>query len=265
MTTHSMDEAETLCKRMGIMVNGEFVCLGRASQIKEKYGYGYEIDIRIKPLSNFQQNEIIEMINKNESKFNEDKINDNLMLEKTLKLDSNNFVKYNKKSKINKKEVKEILIKLNKDNYIEELSNDRLGKKINKDIEINGNISLITLLNWVFFIENAFKFIKTAFDYFDEIYLVEFIENNFLFKMKKGPKTKSIGFFFGLFEQHKEECFVTEYSIQQTSLEQIFNMFEDKQRQANLANKENNNDQVVEEEIKEEIIINDEVYNALLK
>ena len=28
MTTHSMDEAETLCKRMGIMVNGEFVCLG---------------------------------------------------------------------------------------------------------------------------------------------------------------------------------------------------------------------------------------------
>ena len=58
---------------------------------------------------------------------------------------------------------------------------------------------------------------------------------------------------------------VTEYSIQQTSLEQIFNMFEDKQRQANLANKENNNDQAFEEEIKEEIIINDEVYKALLK
>ena len=30
MTTHSMDEAETLCKRMAIMVNGEFVCLGKA-------------------------------------------------------------------------------------------------------------------------------------------------------------------------------------------------------------------------------------------
>jgi len=42
-------------------------------------------------------------------------------------------------------------------------------------------------------------------------------------------------------------------------------MFEDKQRQANLANKENNNDQAFEEEIKEEIIINDEVYKALLK
>lgn len=51
MTTHSMDEAETLCKRMAIMVNGEFVCLGKSGQIKEKYGYGYEVDVRIKPLS----------------------------------------------------------------------------------------------------------------------------------------------------------------------------------------------------------------------
>jgi ABC-type multidrug transport system ATPase subunit len=37
MITHSMDEAETLYKRMGIMINGEFVCLGKASQIKDKY------------------------------------------------------------------------------------------------------------------------------------------------------------------------------------------------------------------------------------
>ena len=34
MTTHSMDEAETLCKRMGIMVNGEFVCMGTSNYIK---------------------------------------------------------------------------------------------------------------------------------------------------------------------------------------------------------------------------------------
>jgi ATP-binding cassette subfamily A (ABC1) protein 3 len=263
MTTHSMDEAETLCKRMGIMVNGEFVCLGRAWQIKEKYGYGYELDIRIKPLNNLQQNEIIQFLNKNESNFNKDKINSNLTLEKMLKLDSNGFVKYNKKSKINKKEVEEILIKLDKANYIEELSNDRLGKKIFKDIEVNGNIALITLLNWIFFIKNAFKFIKVSFDYFDEIYLVEFIENNFLFKMKKGPKTKSIGFFFGLFEQHKEECFVTEYSIQQTSLEQIFNMFA--KEQTNIKTKENNTENKKDENSSDNgILINSEILDKLL-
>ena len=74
--------------------------------------------------------------------------------------------------------------------------------------------------------------------------------------MKKNQDTKSIGFFFGLFESNKSECFVTEYSIRQTSLEQIFSMFEEKHK------KSNNND---EEEKKEEIIIDDNVYNHLLK
>ena len=59
MTTHSMDEAETLCKRMAIMVNGEFVCLGKANHIKEKYGYGYEIEVRIMPMNENQISEIM--------------------------------------------------------------------------------------------------------------------------------------------------------------------------------------------------------------
>ena len=74
--------------------------------------------------------------------------------------------------------------------------------------------------------------------------------------MKKNDKTRNIGFFFGLFENNKDNCFVTEYSIQQTSLEQIFNMFEDVQRKK----KSNNN----EENKKEEILINDEIFNSLL-
>jgi len=227
MTTHSMDEAETLCKRMGIMVNGEFVCLGKASQIKENYGYGYEIDLRIKPLSVKQINCIIEELNKDEDILLKNKIMNNYMINDVLNIDSVNSisVKYDRKSRINRENIRNILIKLNKAKYIDELKENRLGKKILKDIEINGYIGIITLLNWTFFIENAFKFISVGKNYFDEIILDDFIENNFLFKMKKGPKTKSIGFFFGLFEKYKEKCFVTEYSIQQTSLEQIFNMF----------------------------------------
>jgi ATP-binding cassette subfamily A (ABC1) protein 3 len=227
MTTHSMDEAETLCKRMGIMVNGEFVCLGKASQIKENYGYGYEVDLRIKPLSVKQINCIIEEINKDEDILLKNKIMNNYMINDVLNIDSVNSIsgKYDRKSRINRENIRNILIKLNKAKYIDELKENRLGKKIIKDIELNGKIQLITLLNWIFFVQNAFKFIQNAKNYFEEIYLSEHIENNFLFKMKKGPHTKSIGFFFGLFEKHKEECFITEYSIQPTSLEQIFNKF----------------------------------------
>ena len=226
MTTHSMDEAETLCKRMAIMVNGEFVCLGKANEIKEKYGYGYEIEVRIKPLSE-------------------------LKFEKILK-ESN----LNKNLKINFQNINQILQEINKPNFINELTKGRFGSKIIREIQINNDIPIRTLLSWVFFVENALKFIKKAENYFENIILTEFIDNNFLFKMKKNQDTKSIGFFFGLFESNKSECFVTEYSIRQTSLEQIFNMFEDKQRKGN--NK-------INEEMKEEIIIDKNVYNALLK
>ena len=215
MTTHSMDEAETLCKRMAIMVKGEFACLGKSGEIKEKYGYGYEIEVRIKPIS--------------ESLF--EKI-----------ITENNF---DKNMKINLENIKTVLQKINKKNFIDELEKGRFGSKIVREIKINNDIPIRTLISWTFFVENALKFIRKAQNYFEAIILTEFIDNNFLFKMKKNQDTKSIGFFFGLFESNKSECFVTEYSIRQTSLEQIFNMFEEKHK------KSNNND---EEEKKEEII-----------
>jgi ATP-binding cassette subfamily A (ABC1) protein 3 len=38
ITTHSMEEAEALCTKMGIMVAGEFKCFGSSQHIKTKYG-----------------------------------------------------------------------------------------------------------------------------------------------------------------------------------------------------------------------------------
>jgi len=50
-TTHSMEEAEALCTKMGIMVKGEFKCFGPATHIKEKFGTGYEIEFKIKTMN----------------------------------------------------------------------------------------------------------------------------------------------------------------------------------------------------------------------
>ena len=266
MTTHSMDEAETLCKRMGIMVNGEFVCLGKASQIKDKYGYGYEIDIRIKPMNTSQQNEYINILNSNgfDLKFPYDTfINENHLISQN----TNNNNIYNKKTKVNKDNINDILIKLNKSSFCDELKENRLGNRIIRDIGINGSIPLSSLINWIFFIKNAFKFIRNAENYFEEIILSEHIENNFLFKMKKGENTKSIGFFFGLFEKHKEECFVTEYSMQPTSLEQIFNKFaKDQIAVQNSEKKKKNKDLEMQEnkETNNDIFVNQELFNKIL-
>ena len=233
MTTHSMDEAETLCQRMAIMVNGEFVCLGKAGEIKEKYGYGYELEVSIKPLS---ENKFEKIINEH---------------------------KFDKNQKINMENIKEVLTQLGDANFIKELNSQGFGSKIIRDITINGGIPIRTIINWTFFVRNALTFIKSAKNYFETIILTEFIDNNFLFKMKKNNETKSIGFFFGLFEDNKNNCYVTEYSIHQTSLEQIFNRF-DSNKGKKSENKENEG--ADEEEIKNvEIVINDDVYNSLLK
>jgi ABC-type multidrug transport system ATPase subunit len=43
-----MEEAEALCSKMGIMVGGEFKCFGSSTYIKDKYGTGYELEIKIR-------------------------------------------------------------------------------------------------------------------------------------------------------------------------------------------------------------------------
>ena len=96
--------------------------------------------------------------------------------------------------------------------------------------------------------------------------MAENIENNFLFKMKKGPNTKSIGFFFGLFEQEKEKCFVSEYSIQQTSLEQIFNQFAKDQINIKLKEKKKKKpkDEIKDNNNKNEFFVDKELINKII-
>jgi ABC-type multidrug transport system ATPase subunit len=50
-----MEEAEALCTKIGIMVDGKFRCFGSAQYLKNKYGMGYEIEVKIK-LSRFLLN-----------------------------------------------------------------------------------------------------------------------------------------------------------------------------------------------------------------
>lgn len=49
LTTHSMEEAEALCTKMGIMVKGGiFKCFGSAQHIRNKFGTGYVIELKTK-------------------------------------------------------------------------------------------------------------------------------------------------------------------------------------------------------------------------
>lgn len=46
LTTHRMDEAESLCDNIVIMINGRFVCYGSPGHLKSLYGTGYNISVK---------------------------------------------------------------------------------------------------------------------------------------------------------------------------------------------------------------------------
>jgi ABC-type multidrug transport system ATPase subunit len=61
LTSHSMEECEALCNRIGIMVKGQFRALGSLQHLKDKYSEGYSLSFSIKP----ENAEIVQMYVKN--------------------------------------------------------------------------------------------------------------------------------------------------------------------------------------------------------
>lgn len=49
LTTHSMEEAEALCTRIGIMAKGQLRCIGSSQHLKSKYGKGFTLTLNLLP------------------------------------------------------------------------------------------------------------------------------------------------------------------------------------------------------------------------
>jgi len=47
LTTHSMEECEALCQRIGIMVAGQLQCIGSAQRLKDRFGNGFQLDVNV--------------------------------------------------------------------------------------------------------------------------------------------------------------------------------------------------------------------------
>jgi len=47
LTTHSMEEAEELCTNIGIMIKGKLECSGSPQELKERFGEGYQLDVKV--------------------------------------------------------------------------------------------------------------------------------------------------------------------------------------------------------------------------
>ena len=47
LTTHSMEEADILGDRIGIMVRGRLQCVGTSLRLKSRFGSGYRVSMRV--------------------------------------------------------------------------------------------------------------------------------------------------------------------------------------------------------------------------
>ena len=222
MTTHSMEEAETLCKRIGILVDGQFKCLSTIDNIKEKYGYGYEINLQI---NTPKINDLYKLYNINE----EDK-------RRSITLDS----------------LEHYLTIYGLEEYIGQIKKNFFGEKILEEFELKGYISFDKILLWIYFLKNALNMIKIIFDYFKEIYCIDYRENNFIFKIKrnKNEGEKSIGFLFGLIEDNKMKYNIGQYFLKLSSLEKIFNQFANEKNKC----KDNQNNAKIEIKLTKELL-----------
>ncbi|XP_059179609.1 phospholipid-transporting ATPase ABCA3-like [Physella acuta] len=52
LSTHSMEECDTLCTRLAIMIKGKFQCIGSSQDLKNKFGKSYSLTIQLAKLDN---------------------------------------------------------------------------------------------------------------------------------------------------------------------------------------------------------------------
>jgi ABC-type uncharacterized transport system ATPase subunit len=43
-----MEECEALCNRMAIMVGGQFMCMGEVQYLKQKFGRGFTVMVKLR-------------------------------------------------------------------------------------------------------------------------------------------------------------------------------------------------------------------------
>ena len=195
LTTHSMEEAEAVCDRIAIMVSGRFRCLGTSTQIKNKFGKHLELYLKIRPPTDEQIQAKVQQI---------------------VGVQSGEYIFQHN--------VETALDILGSRELYDEISKYGSGAALHVQLQAEKKILPASLVEW-FMITAAGDAILEFLKQIDpNVKLVEQYFTFYKFQLQKSEAT-SIGYLFGLIEDNKESLEISEYSLSQTTLEQIFNMF----------------------------------------
>lgn len=212
LTTHSMEECEALCPRIGIMAGGKLKCLGSAQNLKSRYGTGYQIELKVMVASK-----------------GDDDVEANISTLIDWSSKDTNIVD----SEAGNGELHSLVFNLSRTiAAVQHLTgNDYLSSKINSDdpggylifknAKSDAGVSVYELAA---FCTNELRLRDTAV-FFEENYPESILRERQDAKMRfevpsSGTKISSV---FEAIEKNKKKLRLSDYGVSQTTLEQVFN------------------------------------------
>jgi ATP-binding cassette subfamily A (ABC1) protein 3 len=202
LTTHSMEESEALCSRVGIMVGGRLRCLGSVQHLKSRFGDGLVFDVKLATPS---QEELDELVRQHFGGADE------VVTRADLKAKCRSFGDQSLAQRV--------------------VASHPTGYGLAAVLERDGSIRAEAFLSWCLEetrFDALLHFLNYSFSHGGVTVMER--QNDFCrFKLRGSNDELRLSKVFALVEDVKDKMHIREYSVSQTSLEQIFNYFASQQ------------------------------------
>ncbi|KAF1324094.1 Atp-binding protein, partial [Globisporangium splendens] len=195
LTTHSMEECEALCTRVGILVSGKLKCLGSVEHLKQKFGRGYTVEVTLREPDAIAVGKLCDEVER---------------------------ILGNSTSSISRDNVMNVCSTLGiakRGQMI--LTGDGNGWILGSYLDSSGSIPVEIFASW-WLSETLSEALQAFFSArFSGSELVEHQGDHFRFQVPKHTLRPHV--IFGLLEENKPQLHINEYGVSETSLEHIFN------------------------------------------
>lgn len=243
-----MEEAEALCTRIGVMVNGRLCCIGSGQHLKYRFGNGYEVNIKTSAVDILRSKEVLLAIGRSLATVD---TNSKALLRKNSALISflTDFTVKSELLERGKLEEEwdrlgwlllsradisalcDVLADEDHPSRYPLVSAGQSGAIVDDVLNADGAVSLRVFLEW-YIAENVSKALETymleAFPgkhkFLERSSLLNFRYRIFQYEVLNGASS-TLADIFSKFERNKSILNIQEYSVGQTTLEQIFNQF----------------------------------------
>ncbi|KAK1943637.1 ABC transporter A family member 5 [Phytophthora citrophthora] len=222
LTTHSMEECEALCSRVGILVSGRLKCLGSVEHLKQKFGRGYTVEITLRdPTTDAvelkmivdQVRAVLSTERSSSTRTSQRQSSSNLQVT-GVRVTSTN--------------IQDLCIALGAPERGDRVLNrSGTGWLLSSQLEAQGSISVDTFSSWWVSETHGEKLQSFVYESFPGSVLAEQQGEHFRFQVPKHRADRSHVLrpaeIFRALEKTRTDLNVDEYSVSETALEHIFN------------------------------------------